>query len=664
MSSSDSSFCSSDDQFADAVISEIFEGGGYYFEYTSPGKVDRGNEKIFVGTMDCGIEDADWEEIERKGNKEEMKIQLTFRTDVPVPPHLVTKVSETYVPVPPHPGYRNLRYAICNTVRDLCPSTTTHSYKGKVYNVLHSQNLCPSTTTPIYKGKDIQSNNTVRTYVSSTTTPIYKVRFKCNTVRTYVPAPPHLSYKGKGIQSVSTVPEPCVCTTTISSGTRTYVPAPHHLTRPKVKIIQCVTQSGTYVQHHHVTRVRLYKLHKVQHTHLFTRWVITDSEPMSSTTTLFIKFTKVGISDLCNTVGTYVPAPPHLVPKSPPLLVTGVTKGIKCVTQSDPMSQHHHTVTKVKVYNVLHCPNLCSAPPHQVTSGYTICNTVKDLCPSTTTSNYTMFTIKVTTPNLHMVHNLSETYVPAPPHLFTSTTTPIYKGLKPIYTPIYCKQSVTRSQNLCPSTTTPSYKVRYTICNTVRTYVPAPPHLVTKVRHTMCNTVRTYVPAPPHLFTKGKVYNVFTVRTYVPAPPHQVTKVMYTMCNTVRTYVPAPPHLFTKLSQNLCPSTPPHLVTKVQRYTMCNTVRTYVPAPPHLVTRSEPMSQHHTPSYKGYNVCYTIRTFVSTTTPIYKVKVLQSVTPSQDLFPAPPHLFYTKSVRTYVPYNVDLTLSNLCQAPH
>ncbi|CAG2226249.1 unnamed protein product [Mytilus edulis] len=45
---------SSDDQFADAVISEIFEGGGYYFEYTSPGKVDRGNEKIFVGTMDCG----------------------------------------------------------------------------------------------------------------------------------------------------------------------------------------------------------------------------------------------------------------------------------------------------------------------------------------------------------------------------------------------------------------------------------------------------------------------------------------------------------------------------------------------------------------------------------------------------------------------------------
>ncbi|CAC5381877.1 LRRK2 [Mytilus coruscus] len=95
---------SSGDQFADAVISEIYEGGGYCFEYTSPGKVYTGNEKICVGTMDCGIEDADWEEIERKGNKEEMKIQLLtspsnmsllHRTYVPAPPHLVTKVKYT-----------------------------------------------------------------------------------------------------------------------------------------------------------------------------------------------------------------------------------------------------------------------------------------------------------------------------------------------------------------------------------------------------------------------------------------------------------------------------------------------------------------------------------------------------------------------------------------
>jgi hypothetical protein len=34
------------------------------------------HEKICLATMQCGIEDEDWQKIEKKGNKEDMKIQL------------------------------------------------------------------------------------------------------------------------------------------------------------------------------------------------------------------------------------------------------------------------------------------------------------------------------------------------------------------------------------------------------------------------------------------------------------------------------------------------------------------------------------------------------------------------------------------------------------
>ncbi|CAG2222186.1 unnamed protein product [Mytilus edulis] len=196
------------------------------------------------------------------------------------------------------------------------------------------------------------------------------------------------------------------------------------------------------------------------------------------------------------------------------------------------------------------------------------------------------------------------------------------------------------SQNLCvtqsgplSSTTTPTMCYTRPISQHHHTYLqgvkivqfvtqsePLSQHHHTgyKVRYTMCYTIRTCIPAPPHLFT---------VKTYVPAPPHLFTKVRYTMCNTVGTYVPAPPHLVTSTTtpsykvklhklhnQNLCPSTttPSYKV----RFTICNTVRTYFPAPPHLfykgntiqnlcpstttpgkimqsVTQSEPMSQHH-----------------------------------------------------------------------
>lgn len=57
------------------MISEIYDGGGYCFEYTPPGKGAE-NEKICVGCLECGIEDADWEKIIKKGSKEDMKIRL------------------------------------------------------------------------------------------------------------------------------------------------------------------------------------------------------------------------------------------------------------------------------------------------------------------------------------------------------------------------------------------------------------------------------------------------------------------------------------------------------------------------------------------------------------------------------------------------------------
>jgi hypothetical protein len=69
-------YYSEDDQFADAVISEVYEGGGYCLEYTPSGSGKVLNEKICLATMQCGIEDEDWQKIEKKGNKEDMKIQL------------------------------------------------------------------------------------------------------------------------------------------------------------------------------------------------------------------------------------------------------------------------------------------------------------------------------------------------------------------------------------------------------------------------------------------------------------------------------------------------------------------------------------------------------------------------------------------------------------
>jgi len=69
-------YYSEDDQFADAVISEVYEGGGYCLEYTPSSSGNVINEKICLATMQCGIEDEDWQKIEKKGNKEDMKIQL------------------------------------------------------------------------------------------------------------------------------------------------------------------------------------------------------------------------------------------------------------------------------------------------------------------------------------------------------------------------------------------------------------------------------------------------------------------------------------------------------------------------------------------------------------------------------------------------------------
>ncbi|CAG2234887.1 LRRK2 [Mytilus edulis] len=625
---------SSGDQFADAVISEIYDGGGYCFEYTSPGKVYTGNEKICVGTMDCGIEDADWEEIERKGNKEEMKIQLlsspsnmsllhrtyvpapphlvtkvrytmcnTVRTYVPAPPHLVTKVSytmcytvRTYVPAPPHLGTK-VRYTMCNTVRTYVPAPS-HLVTKVRYT------MC----------------NTVRTYVPAPSHLVTKVRYTmCNTVRIYVPAPPHLGTKVRY---------------TMCNTVRIYVPAPPHL-GTKVRYTMCNTVR-TYVPapSHLVTKVRYTMCNTVRTyvpapPHLGTKVRYT----MCNTVRIYVPapphlVTKVRYT-MCNTVRTYVPAPPHLGTK---------VRYTMCNTVRIYVPAPPHLGTKVRYTMCNTVRTYVPAPPHLGTKvRYTMCNTVRIYVPAPphlgTKVRYTMCnTVRIYVPAPPHLVTKVRIYVPAPPHLVTKVRYTMCNTVR-IYVPapshLVTKVRYTmsqHSQNLCPSTTTPSYqeqsepmsepapphlgtKVRYTMCNTVRIYVSAPPHLGTKVRYTMCNTVRIYVPAPPHLGTKVRYtmcntvriyvpelgtkvrYTMCnTVRIYVPAPPHLVTKVRYTMCNTVRTYVPAPPHLGTKVRYTMCNTVrtyvpaPPHLVTKV-RYTMCNTVRTYVPAPSHLVTK-------------------------------------------------------------------------------